>query len=208
MSKEELNARQKLINAGIVLARQKGISSFSVRQLCLKAKVNLGLFHYHFVSRQKFNKAVLKELYGNFLKDFDFKSPEDLTPLQELENVSSIIGKFTKENASLLSSLFIEAASGNKEMVSFIKNNFTQHVKFVISVMERCKDKKILKNYDTLVLLFSFIAPIALPTVAVAIVKKVMSKKDYKKIAPIMEKIASDKLIKERIEISLKGALR
>ncbi|MDR3244321.1 MAG: TetR family transcriptional regulator [Elusimicrobiota bacterium] len=208
MSKEELNARQKLINAGIILARQKGISSFSVRQLCLKAKVNLGLFHYHFISRQKFNKAVLKELYGNFLKDFDFKSSGDLTPLQELENISSIIGNFTKENASLLSSLFIEVASGNKEMVSFIQNNFTRHIEFIISVIERCKAQKILKNYDTLVLLFSFIAPIALPNVAVSIVKKIMSKKDYQKAAPFMEKIASDKLTKERIEISLKGALR
>ncbi|MDR3113398.1 MAG: TetR/AcrR family transcriptional regulator [Endomicrobium sp.] len=80
MTKPTSGAEQKLISAGLYLAKEKGVSGFSVRQLCSKAKVNPGLFHYYFTSRENFNKAVLKEVYNCLIKDLRIHIAQNLKP--------------------------------------------------------------------------------------------------------------------------------
>ncbi|MDR3049812.1 MAG: TetR/AcrR family transcriptional regulator [Elusimicrobiota bacterium] len=208
MPSKELTAEEKLIAAGIELAKKYGINGFSVRPLCSKAKVNLGLFHYHFTSRQNFNKAVLKELYKELLKGLDMNISADLNPIEKLEIIGNIIGDFTRDNAPLLLSIIADILSGNKEMFSFIKSNFTKHILFTISIIEECKKKGLLKNYNSASLTFSLIAPAAIPNIAAEAFKRIANKKDYKKVEPFIKRIASHKLVKERIEMFLKGSLK
>jgi len=208
MARDNINTEQKIIDAGIVLAKEYGISGFTVRQLCKKAKVNLGLFHYHFVSRENFEKAVLKNLYGSFMQDFEINIPKELDAAKKLEMARKILTDFASKNALILASIIIEIISGNADKFSFVKENFSKHITLFYSIMEQGKKEKIFKNADTFSLMIIAIAPIILPIAASAVLKKTVSKKDSEKIAKLLDKLSGEEFIKERMELSLKGILR
>lgn len=208
MRAESLDVPQRMIAAGLALAKKRGIENFTVRQVCSKAKVNLGLFHYHFSSRLNFNKEVLKELYKELMTDFDLKIPADLKPEEKLKNTAQIINKFTKNNASLLLSILSDILAGNKEMAVFLKNNFSKHIFIALSVIEECKRKNVLKNFNSLSILFFLAAPAAIPNIISAAFQKILHPKDYKKAQKIIKEIQSEKLANERFEIAMRGSLK
>ena len=48
----KLGAREKLLDASLVLVREKGYSATSVEELCAKAGVTKGAFFHHFESKE------------------------------------------------------------------------------------------------------------------------------------------------------------
>ena len=46
---------EKLLRAGIQLARAKGLGGFTVREVCARSRVNLGMFHYYFTNKDNFD---------------------------------------------------------------------------------------------------------------------------------------------------------
>ncbi|MDR1695720.1 MAG: TetR/AcrR family transcriptional regulator [Endomicrobium sp.] len=205
--KENINTEQKIIDAGIALAKRYGISGFTVRQLCKKAKVNLGLFHYHFASRENFEKVVLKNLYGNFMKDFEINISKDMDSLKKLEAARSMLFDFVLKNSSIISGIIIEIFSGNADKFSFVKENFSKHAVLLYSIIEQGKKEKAFKDADTVSLLISAVAPVIVPIAAASVLGRVISKKDSAKISKLVSKLTDEKFIKERMELSLKGIL-
>jgi AcrR family transcriptional regulator len=208
MPKPQSGADKKLIKAGLNLAKEKGLSGFSVRELCLKAKVNPGLFHYYFTSREIFDRAVLKELYGSLLKDIEIRVPQNLKPKEKLIAFRSLIAEFTKNNAPLLSSVIIDIVSGNKEIFSFIKENFTYHIQVALSIVDECKKAGIAEDADSLSILFSFVLPVIIPNIAANVLSKVLDKKEAESLKPLKEKILSAASVEERSRLSLKAVLK
>jgi len=206
--KRNVNTEQKIIDTGIALAKQYGISGFTVRQLCQKAKVNLGLFNYYFVSRDNFEKIILKNLYGNFMKDFEINISKDMDTIKKLEAARETLSDFVSKNASIIASIIIEIFSGNGAKFSFVKENFSKHIVFFYSIIEQGKKEKIFKDADIFSLIISAIAPVIVPIAASGVLKRTIPKKDLSKISKFLDKLSSEKFIKERMELSLKGILR
>jgi len=208
MPKLKSGADRKLIEAGLGLAKSVGLSGFTVRELCKKAKINPGLFHYYFTSRENFDKAVLKELYGTLLKDIVFNVPSSMPSKEKLVAVRDSISSFINHNRSLISSVIVDIISGNKEMFSFIRKNFTSHIMFVLSVIEECKKEGVLEDADSLSVLFSFVMPVVIPSIVPGIFEKVLDKKELLKIKPFIDRVLSEKSSKERERLSLKAVLK
>ena len=61
MGRLSLHTDQKLLSCGMALARKKGLSGFSVRELCAKSKVNLGMFHYSTQVKRTYVQYFCKE---------------------------------------------------------------------------------------------------------------------------------------------------
>jgi AcrR family transcriptional regulator len=208
MSKPQSGADVKLIKAGLKLAKEKGLSGFSVRELCSKAKVNPGLFHYYFTTRETFNKAVLKELYGTLLNDLEISVPKNMPPKDKLIAVRARISEFIENNSSLLSSIVIDVFSGNKEMLSFIKENFTYHIRLALSIIEECKSEGIAEEAAPVNILFSFFLPVIVPNIAASALSKVLDKKMAQELKCLTDNILSERSIEERSRLSLKAAFK
>lgn len=208
MPKPQSGADIKLINAGLRLAKEKGLTGFTVRELCSKAKVNSGLFHYYFTTRDVFNRAVLKELYGTLLKDLEISIPPNLPPKDKLIALRASISDFIKNNSSLLSSIVIDIFSGNKEIFSFLKENFTYHIKLALSIIEECKKAGVVEDADPVNILFSFFLPVVIPNITASTLAKVLDKKTAEELKPLREKIMSDSSIDERGRLSLKAVFK
>lgn len=209
MTKLQSGADLKLIKAGLSLAKEKGLTNFSVRELCKKAGVNPGLFHYYFTSRENFNNAVLKELYNSeLLNNFTINISSELSPKEKLIAVRDLIETFTRNNSSLISSVIMDIVSGNRQILAFIEKNFTQHIKIIFSVVEECKKEGLLENADTVTLVLSLVVPLVAPNVMAGILSKILNKNEFAKVKPFAEKVLSEKIVKERARLALKAVLK
>lgn len=66
MTRKSTNADKKLLENGYKLLIKNGASKLSIRDVCNKANVNLGMFHYYFGSKNKFIEEILNHIYDDF----------------------------------------------------------------------------------------------------------------------------------------------
>ena len=76
MSRPSHNADQRLIEAAQKMLIKTGLNRMNIRQVAAEAGVNLGMFHYHFKTKDLFIRAVLQDVYEKFFKNFSLKIEE------------------------------------------------------------------------------------------------------------------------------------
>jgi TetR/AcrR family transcriptional repressor of nem operon len=58
-----LTVRERLLQAGLVIAREHGLRAMTVRAVATRAQANLGSFVYHFGTRDTFVAELIERLY-------------------------------------------------------------------------------------------------------------------------------------------------
>ncbi len=163
MGRTSTKADDKLIKTGIALARAKGLSGFTIRQLCAKSKVNLGMFHYHFTNKNNFDQALLKSIYADMLADININISDSASPKQNVRAVILAIHAFIQKNRVLISSLAGDVLSGNGSIVDFISKNFTVHISILRQQLVRARKLGLLKTDDEFDAMLILVPPVALP---------------------------------------------
>lgn len=137
MTRPSHNIDLLLLEKGEELILEIGFEQFSIRGVCKKAGVNLGMFHYYFKTKEHFVNVLFEHLFKKFVA------------VQE-----EVILRHTKAIDKLKALLFVRAKLGerNKQIVFlFMKEIFTsglsklmhkhqeQELNFFISLIEQCK---------------------------------------------------------------------
>src|SRR5581483_5845523 len=99
----------RLIEAGREMLRESGLGRVNLRQVAARAKVNLGMFHYHFKTKDQFIRAVLQDCYEKFFRNFNLKIEEEQAPLEKLRKALFAMGQFTRDNRGLFLSMLQDA---------------------------------------------------------------------------------------------------
>lgn len=75
-----MNAREKLLEAGVKVVRERGYAATSVDELCRTAGVTKGAFFHHFVSKEALGVALAEywsASTGAFFAEASFRALED-----------------------------------------------------------------------------------------------------------------------------------
>lgn len=139
MGRVSSNTDEKLIRAGVYLARQKGLRNFTVREVCSRSKVNLGMFHYYFKTRETFDAAVLKSLYAEMMSAINVEVLPSHTPRQNIEAVLGAVYAFAGKNRRLISMLIGDSFSADRQIVNLVAQLFSQHVSVLINELKRAQ---------------------------------------------------------------------
>ena len=73
------NTDKEFIEVALEMLPETGCSGLSLRVIAKKAKVNLGMFYYHFGSKKEFIRVVLQEVYERFFKGFEIEANSNKT---------------------------------------------------------------------------------------------------------------------------------
>lgn len=131
MTRPSSNTDKKLIRAGVKLFRTKGISGLVLREVAEAAKVNLGMFHYHFKTKEQFAKAVLKEFYDDFFEKFEkslIAQSSGSRDLSHFEEALFTIGTYVHENAQTLALVAKDILNGEKLVLEFVAAHGYRHI--------------------------------------------------------------------------------
>lgn len=139
------NLDRALLAAGRALLPQRGCAGLSVREVADSAGVNLGMFHYHFKSREAFLRALLQSMYEDMYSQLTFEADEKLGPMEALRAALRFMGRFVRANRPILARIIGDALCGDPIAVEFMRNNFPRHLGVILRLVEAAQAAGLVK---------------------------------------------------------------
>jgi len=134
MPRPSRNLDRALLAAGMELFPARGCAGLSVREVADAAGVNLGMFHYHFKSREAFLRAVLQamfeDMYGQ-LAVVTAQRPSATTPLDQLRAALRFMARFVRANRPVIARVIADALCGEPIAIDFVRESFPRHIRVI-----------------------------------------------------------------------------
>lgn len=125
------NLDQALLAAGLALFPKRGCAGLVVREVTEAAGVNLGMFHYHFKTREAFLRAVLQQVYEGMYSQLAYEGGHGHDALENLRGAVRFMGRFVRANRPFITRLMADVASGDPVALEFARANMPRHLGMV-----------------------------------------------------------------------------
>lgn len=204
MSRKSTHTDKKLFDQGRKLLIKKGASKLSVREVCDKAGVNLGMFNYHFGSKDKFIEKILLDIYENFLADFELLESD--TKLDTLELQLTLMARFARDNRHLILVLLNDVLNGEKAVQKFAKSKMRKHFMILAKTLKSCQKSGEIIDAPIPLLLTQIAGSIGLSN----LIPEVLSHLGINKVfdlglKAVTNKLITDEAIELRVKIVIQG---
>ena len=131
------NLDRALLAAGRELLPRRGCAGLSVREVAEAANVNLGMFHYHFKSREAYLRALLQSMYEEMYSGLTFRADAALGPREALRAAMRFLGRFLRDNRAVLGRVMGDALCGDPIAVEFLQKNLPRHLGLMHGLIEQ-----------------------------------------------------------------------
>ena len=204
MSRPGRNIDQLLITTARELLPETGCRGFSIRQLTERAGVNLGMFHYHFKTRDYFLSRVLQDVYQEMFTTLTFQAHADRPPLDNLRAALNVLGRFARDNRMLVRRLLADAMSGDSVAQEFFRRNFPLHLRVLAELVTAGQKAGSFRKLPVLQVLTFLGGAVAMPSILVtAITEQAVMPPQI--IAHLDRDVLSDKAIAQRVDMAIRG---
>lgn len=134
MGRPSRNVDALLLKAGRELFPAAGVAGLSVRKVTERAGVNLGMFHYHFRTKEAFIRVLLQRLYDEMFADLEIASG-GVDPVAALRATLNVLARFARDQRQLLKRLIGDAMNEEPLALEFVRNNLPRHAGVVASLI-------------------------------------------------------------------------
>jgi AcrR family transcriptional regulator len=124
-----------LLAAGRELLPVHGCSGLTVRQVAEAAGVNIGMFHYHFRSREAFLREVMQAAYEEMYSQLSVGVAREATATANLRAAFRVLGRFLMANRALIARILADALGGETIARDFLRENFPRHVRVILMLV-------------------------------------------------------------------------
>jgi AcrR family transcriptional regulator len=198
------NVDQLLIQAGHELLVQTGVRGLSIRQLTEHAGVNLGMFHYHFKTKDVFVRALLEQKYNDMFVNLQMKSKGNVSALENLRASINVLARFARDNRLLLVRLLADAAAGESVALDFLRANMPRHLHVEIDLLKQAQKDGVLKTLPIPQALAFLVGAVGAPImVGAAMSQTIFSPAPIRK--QLEQFVLTDAAIAERVDMALAG---
>ena len=209
MVRPSRNVDQLLIQAGHELLAQTGVRGLSIRQLTAHAGVNLGMFHYHFKTKDVFVRALLDQKYNDMFVNLQMKSKGSASALENLRASINVLARFARDNRSLLVRLLTDAAAGEFVALDFLRANMPRHLHVEIGLIKQAQKEGVLKTLPIPQALAFLVGAVGAPImVGTAMSQTSMGQTSFLPAAvckQLEQFVFTDAAIAERVDMALAG---
>jgi AcrR family transcriptional regulator len=203
MSRPSRQLDQKLIRAALELIPETGFSGLKLRHVAKRAKVNLGMFAYHFKSKQAFTTKVMSQFYESFYSQLTFEISKADNPLTQLRQAVLTLAKFARDNRKMLLGLAIDIMKAYQPTIQFLESNLNRHIKILLHLLKQCQQQGLISRESPMLLVPFMIGSLAGPTIIAALLEK-------NKLNPIHENmkklllpfVLSDRMLDQRLNLA------
>jgi len=121
-----------LLAAGRELLPLHGCAGLTVRQVADAAGVNVGMFHYHFRSREAYLRAVMQGVYEEMYAQLTHSVSNEASAGANLRAALRVLGRFIRDNRALLRRILADALGGDAISRDFVRDNFPRHLRVIV----------------------------------------------------------------------------
>ena len=136
------NLDRALLIAGRELFPARGCAGLTVREVADAAGVNLGMFHYHFKSREAFLRALLQSVYEDLFSELSARATQrvdisrDARAIDVLRGALQFMGRFVRGNRPLLARVLIDALGKDPIATEFLGMNAPRHLGLLLGLIQ------------------------------------------------------------------------
>lgn len=206
MARPSQHTDQLLLKAARSLLEETGCSGLNIRHVADKAKVNLGMFHYHFKTKEEFCRQLLQGVYEDFFKEFSLESGSHDTAVANLRAALILFGRFVRDNRRLAFVLIRDAMLDESVVVQFVQANIPRHVRIIVGLIRKAKRNGEIGRVSLANATATALAATGFVAVMADIVRRQSGLVGKMTIVQLLEgQILSDKAIAERVDWLLRG---
>jgi len=200
------DADQRLVDTALEMAKHSGLSNLKLRDVAKKAGVNLGMFHYHFKTKDQFTRAVLQDTYEKFFSQFSLETSGDGPALQRLRAALLTLGRFIAGNRSMLLGIFQDVLNKNQMVLDFVKANAPRHGLVIVGLVRECQKEGSIRKMSLPAIMPALMGSCLFPLVLIAILEHLKVKRlSFIPFALLKQSIISDKALENRIDLALES---
>jgi len=136
------NLDRALLAAGRALFPTRGCSGLAIREVADAAGVNLGMFHYHFKSREAYLRALLQSVYEDMFAELSLRAQrlaqdvEGATTVEVLRAALQFMGRFVRANRPILTRVISDTLSNDPIAAEFMARNMPRHLGLMLAIIE------------------------------------------------------------------------
>ena len=127
MPRPSRNLDRALLAAGRELFPDRGCAALSVREVADAAGVNLGMFHYHFKSRDAFLRALMQQAYEEMFARLTLEVSVHRAASDSLRQAVRAIARWVRDNRRFLARVLADALGGQRCARDFLRDNLPRH---------------------------------------------------------------------------------
>lgn len=183
---------------------ETGCSGLNLRHVAARAKVNLGMFHYHFKTKDEFLRRVLQEFYEEFFKNFEIEATHHATPIENLRAALFTFATFARDNRKLVFALLRDAMNGEKAVYDFLRANLHRHIAILLRLIGECQSHGELPKLPPPNILVTLISSMNMPSIISEGVRRSPASRGKKDVMPLLESyVLSDAALSARLTFLL-----
>ncbi len=206
MARPSRNTDTRLLKAGRDLLPRTGVAGLNVRQVAKKARVNPGMFHYHFKTKDAFARRVLQEYYEEIFSTLQGEASSGSSPLESLRAVMLAFARIARDKRQLLLALLRDVPMGEPAPVDFLRPNLHRHVQLMLRLIGQAQAAGEIAPLAPFNVLVMLLAAMNLPSL---IAQVAIRHAGLPQIAPMVEaierQVLSDEAIVQRVDALLRG---
>jgi AcrR family transcriptional regulator len=199
----EVDSRERLLRAGLSIARRSGIKAMTVRAVATKARANLGSFVYHFGTRDTFVDLLMERWYAPMFERLRLTADEADDALTALRCVILQLVRWIVENRAFLAHLVIDAGAGEAGAQRFLRSLDQRHPALLLRLIGQAQRARQLRRDDPLHQLLFLMSTLAAPALLLHLLGQ--SRAAPPELARALSSFAGDIA---QVEIRLGWALR
>lgn len=173
MPRPSRNLDRALIAAGQALYPHTGCGGLTIRQVAEAAGVNIGMFHYHFKTREAFLRAVLQANYEDMFALLPVPSAQaarDFSHVDMLRHALRALGHWSREHRAFIARLLSDCMAQDEVARSFFAANFPRHLDRVGAIVAAAQQAGALRPLPLPQVMAFCAGAISLPLIAVGTV--------------------------------------
>jgi AcrR family transcriptional regulator len=203
MPRPSRNTDGLLIKAGLEMLPDTGLSGLSVREIAQKAQVNIGMFHYHFKTKEAFARILLQELYEMMFDELTHSIDPAQPAIHNLKNALFRLGCFSRDQHRILLSIIMDIKKGHPIAIDFVKANFPRHLNVIRKLVAQAQEEGAIVPVPVPQIMPFLAASVAFPSLIGGMIGDLG---ETFEIAPLLkDHVLSDVAIELRVRMALKG---
>jgi len=203
------NLDRALLAAGRELFPSRGCAGLTVREVADAAGVNLGMFHYHFKSREAFLRALLQSVYEDMYSLLVVRATQLPQPGEHLRSIDVLraalqfMGRFVRANRPILARVLVDALGHDPIATEFLERNAPRHLKLMLGLLEAAQKEGSVRSTVPAPQLLGFCAgSLAMPILfGGAVVERAQAGAAHARM--IEAALLTDAAIDQRIDLAL-----
>lgn len=128
-----------LLRSGRALFAASGSDGLSLRALAEHAGVNLGMFHYHFKSKDNFLRLLLQQMYEEVFAMLSVEAAQQGPALERLRMALLALARFLREHRPFIARVWADAAQGQPVAREFVRANAPRHLGLLLGLMAQAE---------------------------------------------------------------------